>query len=178
MDYKFCYLCGGQLNKKRAHHYICTKCGQQVYRNSKPCVEIALFNSRGEVLLAKRGAEPYKGKYDLPGGFVDFGEVLEEAILREIHEELGLNEDQITKLEYLTSYSTDYPWGNEVHKVLVSEFVAQVKDDTLNVVANDDVAEAKWIAVENIDQSQLSVPEIWPTLQLAVKKSKGVEDVR
>ena len=54
-------------------------------------VVFRFVGSKVQVLLIQRGNEPYKGKWALPGGFVDMDEELEDAVVRELAEETGLD---------------------------------------------------------------------------------------
>lgn len=54
-------------------------------------VDCVAFDSRGRVLLIRRGKPPFAGRLALPGGFVDVGETVEDACRREIEEEAGVN---------------------------------------------------------------------------------------
>lgn len=54
-------------------------------------VDCVVFDRAGRLLLIRRGAPPFKGKYALPGGFVDVGETVEVAALRELKEETGID---------------------------------------------------------------------------------------
>jgi len=66
----------------------CPHCGH--YTNRAITVDALVLNEEGKVFLIKRGNEPEKGKWALPGGFVDWDETVEEAVSRELKEELGL----------------------------------------------------------------------------------------
>ena len=68
----------------------CPKCGSQLakFRNPVPTVDVIIENGEG-IILIKRKNPPYG--WALPGGFVDYGETLEEAARREAREETGLN---------------------------------------------------------------------------------------
>lgn len=70
-------------------HY-CPGCGEVFYRNSKPCAGALVTNEAGQLLLTRRAVEPFKGCWDLPGGYLEDGEHPEAGALREILEETGL----------------------------------------------------------------------------------------
>jgi ADP-ribose pyrophosphatase YjhB (NUDIX family) len=76
----------------------CPACGTEVeaYRNPVPTVDIIIESASGGVLLIRR-KNPPEG-WALPGGFVDYGETLEEAAVREAKEEIGLNVELIGQL--------------------------------------------------------------------------------
>ncbi len=158
MNTKFCYLCGGQLEEK-GDHFLCTNCSQQIYLNPKPCVEVAIFNDEGQILLAKRAKNPAKGKFDIPGGFVDIEDgSLEEGLRREVSEELGIDFSEIKNVRYALSYSTNYPWGRDNYKNLIMTFVGT--NNSQNIEAKDDVEELVWFYPEEISSDMLSFPEL------------------
>lgn len=67
---------------------FCEHCARYNARNST--VEIIIVNASNELLLIQRGTMPQQGWWALPGGYVDWGETLEETAAREAHEETGL----------------------------------------------------------------------------------------
>ena len=70
----------------------CPSCGRTWYRNSAPAAGAAIVRD-GRVLLAVRGVEPHKGKFDVPGGFLRMGEEPVAGVKREVKEETGLEID-------------------------------------------------------------------------------------
>ncbi len=93
MKYSFCPKCGSRLNLRLVdshEHLVCDACSFVFYQNSKPCVG-ALVIDQGKLLLVKRAEEPFKGYWDIPGGFLEAGEHPEAGVLREIYEETGLH---------------------------------------------------------------------------------------
>lgn len=89
------------------------------------------------ILLIKRKNNPFKGKWALPGGFVEYGETTEKAVIREIFEETGLN----TKIKSLLGVYSDPNRDPRGHTVSVV-YILEVLDGTLK--GGDDASEAKF----------------------------------
>jgi ADP-ribose pyrophosphatase YjhB (NUDIX family) len=92
--YKFCPQCGGALKKRllkagEPERLVCTRCGFVFYIDPKLAV-IAIVPLNGGVVMVRRGIEPGYGLWVVPGGFVDVGELVEEAVVRETLEETHL----------------------------------------------------------------------------------------
>ncbi len=92
-DFKFCPKCGHRL-RVREHdgvpRLICEHCGFIFYQNPVPAVGAILVED-GKVVLVRRKFEPKAGDWSLPAGFIEFGETLKEALVREVKEETNLD---------------------------------------------------------------------------------------
>ena len=164
----FCYICGGHIDQQSEHSWHCVTCNMTFYESPRPCAEVALFNEKGEVLLAKRAQEPWKGKFDLPGGFVDVGETPEDAALRELREELGIARESISDLRFVSAWPTEYPWGMEVYSTITTTFVAKL-DSNIDITPNDDVNDYLFIKPDAVSTSMVSIP-VYPELVVQAEK--------
>ncbi|HWH09373.1 MAG TPA: NUDIX hydrolase, partial [Candidatus Thermoplasmatota archaeon] len=97
-----------------------------------------------EVLLIRRGREPFKGRWALPGGFVDVGETVEEAVRRELVEETGLRGDIVDLLGVYSDPRRD-PRGHTVSVTFVLKVGGIVPVDDL-----DDADEARWFGLDKL----------------------------
>ena len=97
---RFCVYCGERLIEKsfqEKNHRYCQTCDRIHYDNPFPAVAALVPNQDRQLLLVKRAVEPAKGKWCLPGGFIELDESIEEAVLRELREETGI-EGEIGRL--------------------------------------------------------------------------------
>lgn len=97
------------------------------------------------VLLVERGRDPFQGQYALPGGFVDYGEDIVDAIDREIAEETGLTGLPFRQFRTFGSPGRD-PRGHTVSVV----YVAILQGEAPPVVGGDDAASADWFDVSEL----------------------------
>jgi ADP-ribose pyrophosphatase YjhB (NUDIX family) len=92
---RFCARCGGGLESRllkatEPERLVCTRCGFVHYIDPKIAVGTIISDEQGRIVLVKRAIEPGYGKWVFPGGFIDRGETVEAAALREAREECGL----------------------------------------------------------------------------------------
>ncbi len=108
----YCYRCGDKLAEGREQPWKCQSCGLAFFVNSAPSAQACIFNREGKLLIAKRAIMPNKGKYDVVGGFMDFGETIEDCLARELEDELCLKPAQYSKPYYFYSWVAPYFWGD------------------------------------------------------------------
>jgi 8-oxo-dGTP diphosphatase len=105
-------------------------------------------------LLIQRGIEPFKGKWALPGGFVNMDELLETACKRELEEETGLKVDKMTQFKTFDAINRD-----PRHRTISVVFSAQLPEKA-KVKGNDDAASAKWFPVNSLPEMAFDHREI------------------
>lgn len=88
MRFDYCARCGAELGLVAP--CACPSCGAEFWANPKPCAG-ALVVREGHLLLVRRALDPWKGRWDIPGGFCDAGEHPERTAVRESREETGLD---------------------------------------------------------------------------------------
>jgi mutator protein MutT len=108
------------------------------------------------VLLIKRGHPPLKGQWSLPGGGVEVGETLEQAVAREVLEETGLTIEVGPIVEVLDRISRDGDGRVEYHFVLV-DFVCRPREQRRGQVrAGTDAEDAAWVALADLARYEVA----------------------
>ena len=105
-DVRFCPRCGNAATVAFPRSITCATCGYGAFYNPKPVACTIPATAGDEVILLRRGFEPSRGRWSMPGGFVDLGESVEDAAIRETKEELNLD-IALTGLVGVYSRSTD-----------------------------------------------------------------------
>lgn len=142
-DIEFCPLCGHRLEPQVRHGQprpVCPACHFIHFAN--PRVAVVIFATEANrMVLVKRGSWPEKGKWALPAGFVDFGEAPENAAIREMKEETGLD---IT-IERFMQLSFD-----PISQAIVLLYKAAITGGALK--ADDDAMDARWFTREDLPE--------------------------
>lgn len=94
--WRFCPACAGPLELRllkrgEPERHVCTRCGQVVYQDPKVAVGTIISTGDSRIVLVRRAIEPGYGKWVFPGGYVDRGEEVAAAAIREAKEEAGLD---------------------------------------------------------------------------------------
>ncbi|MDB1125838.1 NUDIX hydrolase [Vibrio algarum] len=151
---QFCPKCGSKslvIQDTPAKLYTCSECTFTLFQNVAAAVMVVI-TCKDEVLIAIRGREPGIGMWDFPGGFADPDETLEEAVIRELYEELDLVVDSAI---YVGSNPNTYPYKDIIYKTCDSFFVVEL-DEKPKMKAQDDVAQILWVAITDVEISKFA----------------------
>jgi 8-oxo-dGTP diphosphatase len=104
----------------------------------------AIVIDKGSILLVKRNTEPARGQWSLPGGRVELGETLREALVREVREETGIDVDVDGLIGTAERVVRDDD-GDIAYHYVILDYVCAPR--ATEVKAGDDAAEARWVPV-------------------------------
>ena len=114
------------------------------YKSPKLTTDGAILRDN-KILLIKRKNEPFKGKWALPGGFIEYGEKVEDAVVREVVEETGIK----TAIKDLIGIYSDPNRDPRGHTITVV-YLLRIKGGVLK--AEDDAADAKFFDIKNLPE--------------------------
>lgn len=144
--YRFCPRCGGPLERRtlkatEPERPVCARCGFVFYLDPKVAVGTIIQSHSGRIVLVRRAIEPGYGKWVFPGGYVDRGETLTSAAMREAREECGLDV-RLDALVNLYSYAGRAP-VIVVYAATATGGTLGVDDESLEVLEWD-IAAIPW----------------------------------
>jgi len=126
---------------------------KRLYPN-RPIVGVgAVIVHEGKILLEKRKSAPGKGKWSVPGGLVELGESIEQAVIREVKEETGLEVEEPRLIDVVDDVSLDEKGAVKYHFVIV--------DYVINVMrgvpkAASDAEDLKWVPFSKVEEYDLT----------------------
>lgn len=165
--YKFCPKCGAPLGRRRLKDFeperlVCTRCLYVMYLNPKVAAG-AVVEHQGGIVLLRREIDPRAGFWVHPGGFVDRGETLEQAAIRETREEVGL---EVEILDLLGAFSF------HDSEVVVVTYAARA-------ISGEPKVGDESLEVRTFDPQQLPWDELaFPSTRLALKEYLRTMDAR
>jgi NAD+ diphosphatase len=146
---QYCGKCGNKTKRSNAGHVrICQKetCNEHHFPSMDPAVIVLI--SSGERCLLGRTKKWRKGMYSTLAGFVEPGETAEDAVVREIHEEVGIN---VERVEYQHSQSWLFP------RSLMLGFTALAREEEI-ILDRNELEDARWFTREEIKSNPSVLP--------------------
>ena len=120
----------------------------------KPIVGVgAIILDKDRILLEKRKNSPSKGKWSVPGGLVDLGESTEQAVIREVKEETGLEVDE-PRLVDVVNYVSLGERGAVMYHYVIIDYLVTVKSGKLKAASDADAL--KWVPFNEVDEYDLT----------------------
>jgi NAD+ diphosphatase len=136
----FCPKCGSPTTVTAAGHVrVCTRCGTEHYPRNDPAVIMLVVDDDDRCLLGHNPAWP-PGRFSTLAGFVEPGESLEQAVIREVHEEVGVRVDDVR-------YEGSQPWPFPASLML--GFRAHASDPKLRIDVSE-ITEARWFSRDEL----------------------------
>ena len=164
--WKYCPYCGAKSFHPGDDNYMqCDSCNKKFFINASGAVACIIENAQGEILFTRRAHDPAKGMLDLPGGFVSPDETAEEAVRREVKEELNLD---VVSVGYIGSSHNRYMYGDMMYYTLDLGFKCLVADFAA-IHPADDVSGYEFLPHNNINMQEISFISIRNLLQLYLK---------
>lgn len=145
MVFRYCPRCATELELRPSagpdpDRPTCPSCGFVHYENPTPTVQ-AWIDRDGSYLALRRDEEPLKGKWNMPGGFVEVGERGEEAIIREVREETGL---EVEVIELIGIFDSTYGSGDDAKPIFDVAFHCRITGETDELDVSEESSEARW----------------------------------
>jgi 8-oxo-dGTP diphosphatase len=158
-QYRFCPVCGGALEPRllkagEPERLVCRRCGFVFYLDPKIAVGTIIRGDGGGIVLVRRAIEPGYGKWVFPGGYVDRGEEIRSAAVREAREECGLDVE-LERLVDIYSYAGRTP--------IIVVYAAAIVGGAL--CADDECLEARTFAPYEIPWDELAFRSTYDALR-------------
>jgi 8-oxo-dGTP diphosphatase len=120
----------------------------------KPVVGVgAVIVHEGKILLEKRKNAPGKGKWSIPGGLVELGESTEQAVVREVKEETGLEVEEPRLIDVVNNISLDEK-GKTKYQYVIVDYLVKVRHGVPK--AASDAEELKWVPLNDVEGYDLT----------------------
>ena len=125
----------------------------RIYPQFPTIAASAVVINDGKILMIKRAREPNKGKWSIPGGRIELGESIHEAVKREVSEECNIEIEILRLLEVSDNIIRDEERRVRYHYVLI-DVLARYKTGEVN--AQSDAEDYRWVTVEELSEMDMS----------------------
>ena len=149
MSPTYCSACGAALAQEPPT--TCARCGTEHWRNAKPCGGALLVHD-GKLLLVRRAIEPWRGHWDIPGGFCELREHPRDAAERELREETGIS-GRATHLHGI--WLDDY---GDAEVAMNIYYLVEAAGELTPHTDSAEVSELGWFAPTELPLDEISFP--------------------
>lgn len=153
--FRYCPSCQTPNDNPGEIPFRCHECGFAFFFGPVAAVGGLIVNEDQELLLVRRARDPGKGQWGLPGGFVDRGESIEEALRREVTEETQL---KVTELSLLTTGPNNYTYAGVTADVIDLFFVCKVHANAKIQLEPSELTEFKWCVPTKRELNNMAFP--------------------
>lgn len=161
--FNYCPRCGHEgLDWSESKRWTCGRCGFIYFHNVASAVGAVLLHC-DEILLTVRKHNPAQGMLDLPGGFVDHHESLEQALSRELTEELKVVVSE-NEWRYLFSFPNLYPYAGITYYTSDLFFLKELEAKP-EITVGDDVADAVWVRIKDVSPDRVGLDSVRSALR-------------
>lgn len=169
-----CPVCGSsRFEESGIRSKRCADCGYELFCNASAAVAAFVLDGQGRLLVCRRACAPAQGTDDLPGGFVDPDETLEQALSRELTEELGVAP---ASARYLFSIPNRYSWGDILVPTTDCFFLCTLDEHDVPT-AGDDVAACRWVPLSEVNAATFGLHSIATAVQRFIENQSLTETV-
>jgi len=155
---RYCPRCGsGDIRVDGGNKMECRSCGFEFYFNAAAAVAGLIVDEEDRLLVIVRNEEPAKGTWDLPGGFVAPGESLEEALKREVKEEVGL---EVLSAKYFCSVPNVYDYKAVQYATVDIGCICRVRNASQAKLNPDEVESVLFKKLDEIDVSKFGIASV------------------
>lgn len=165
--FQFCPSCGAENRSVGSVPFRCSKCEYANFFGPVAAVGGLIVN-QSQLLLVRRARDPGKGKWGLPGGFVDRNETIEEALAREVMEEIGL---KLSSSNYLISFPNHYDYRGMVAPVIDLFYICKIDASHEIALDQNELDHFEWVHPTDAYLNQMAFPsnrraiEHWMSLE-------------
>lgn len=160
--YRHCPRCGTALSliqNTDGQALCCQQDNFTFFQNPHSAVAAIIRNPKGQILLIQRAQEPQKGMWDLPGGFVTWGEDPEIAVVREVQEELGVH------FYPQSPFSAGHDWY--LYEGLMTSinsigFIGTIDGE---IISNEEIGKLHWFDVKDLPADNISFDSVKKTIK-------------
>jgi ADP-ribose pyrophosphatase YjhB (NUDIX family) len=168
-QFRYCPKCGQDaLQQFGENGFICELCGLKYFQNTASATGGIIKTPKG-IIITERANDPSRGLLDLPGGFTNYNETLEDALTREVKEELGISIDSLT---YLASFPNVYKYAKITYFTTDVFFTAHW-DCSSEPVLSDEIARYFYVDPQQINLEQFAFESTKKAVQKFLTEEHG-----